>query len=50
MAAAPLASDLNLALYRVDLRRVVSKYIGETEKNRTRKGRLLYSIGLTVKN
>ncbi len=33
MAAAALANDLNLPLYRFDLRRVVSKYIGETEKN-----------------
>ena len=33
MAAAALANDLNLALYRFDLRRIVSKYIGETEKN-----------------
>jgi len=33
MAAAVLANDLNIPLYRVDLRRLVSKYIGETEKN-----------------
>ena len=33
MAAAALANDLNLALYWVDLRRIVSKSIGETEKN-----------------
>jgi len=32
-AAAALANDLNLPIYRVDLRRIVSKYIGETEKN-----------------
>ena len=33
MAARVLAADLELDLYRVDLSRVVSKYIGETEKN-----------------
>jgi len=33
MAAEILASDLALDLYRVDLAGVVSKYIGETEKN-----------------
>lgn len=33
MAAAALAADLNLELYKVDLSRIVSKYIGETEKN-----------------
>jgi AAA+ superfamily predicted ATPase len=33
MAAEVLASDLNLDLYRIDLSGVVSKYIGETEKN-----------------
>ena len=33
MAAEVLAGDLELDLYRVDLSRVVSKYIGETEKN-----------------
>lgn len=33
MAAEVLARDLNLDLFRVDLSRVVSKYIGETEKN-----------------
>lgn len=33
MAAEVLAHDLGLALYRVDLSTVVSKYIGETEKN-----------------
>lgn len=33
MAAGVLASALRLDLYRVDLSRVVSKYIGETEKN-----------------
>lgn len=33
MAAEVLASDLNLDLYRIDLSQVVSKYIGETEKN-----------------
>jgi hypothetical protein len=33
MAAEVLASDLGLDLYRIDLSTVVSKYIGETEKN-----------------
>ena len=33
MAAEVLANDLGLALYRIDLSAVVSKYIGETEKN-----------------
>ena len=33
LAAEVLASRLRLALYRVDLSAVVSKYIGETEKN-----------------
>ncbi len=33
MAAQLLAGDLNLALYRIDLSALVSKYIGETEKN-----------------
>jgi len=33
MAAEVLAGELGLDLYRVDLSRVVSKYIGETEKN-----------------
>jgi hypothetical protein len=33
MAAAILAVELNLDLYKVDLASVVSKYIGETEKN-----------------
>jgi len=33
MSATVLAGDLGLALYRVDLSRVVSKYVGETEKN-----------------
>jgi hypothetical protein len=33
MAAEVLANELALDLYRVDLSRVVSKYIGETEKN-----------------
>jgi len=32
-AAEALAGELGLDLYRVDLSRVVSKYIGETEKN-----------------
>lgn len=33
MAAQVAASDLGIELYKVDLSRVVSKYIGETEKN-----------------
>ncbi len=33
MAAEVLANDLQLELYRIDLSQVVSKYIGETEKN-----------------
>jgi len=33
MAAEVIANDLNLHLYRIDLSSVVSKYIGETEKN-----------------
>ena len=33
MAAEVIANNLNLNLYRVDLSGVVSKYIGETEKN-----------------
>ena len=33
MAAEVLAADLQLDLYRIDLSQVVSKYIGETEKN-----------------
>ncbi|MGY6275046.1 ATP-binding protein [Methylomonas sp. MgM2] len=33
MAAEVIASQLNLNLYRIDLSAVVSKYIGETEKN-----------------
>jgi hypothetical protein len=33
MAAQVIASELKLALYKIDLSTVVSKYIGETEKN-----------------
>lgn len=33
MAAEVLARELNLSLYKIDLASVVSKYIGETEKN-----------------
>jgi len=33
MAAEVIAKDLGLSLYRIDLATVVSKYIGETEKN-----------------
>jgi hypothetical protein len=36
MAAGVIANELHLDLYRVDLSRVVSKYIGETEKNLSR--------------
>lgn len=33
MAAEVIASDLEMPLYRIDLSAVVSKYVGETEKN-----------------
>ena len=33
MAAEVIANDLQINLYRIDLASVVSKYIGETEKN-----------------
>ncbi|NPV90577.1 MAG: ATP-binding protein [Firmicutes bacterium] len=33
MAAQVMASELNLELYKIDLSQVISKYIGETEKN-----------------
>ena len=36
MVASILARDLGLELYRVDLSRVVSKWVGETEKNLSR--------------
>jgi SpoVK/Ycf46/Vps4 family AAA+-type ATPase len=36
MAADILAKELGLSLYRVNLNQVVSKYIGETEKNLAR--------------
>jgi SpoVK/Ycf46/Vps4 family AAA+-type ATPase len=36
MAAEVLARELRLGLYRIDLTRVVSNYIGETEKNLSR--------------
>jgi SpoVK/Ycf46/Vps4 family AAA+-type ATPase len=36
MAAEILASELKLELYKIDLSQVVSKYIGETEKNLNR--------------
>jgi SpoVK/Ycf46/Vps4 family AAA+-type ATPase len=36
MAAAVLAGELGLELFRIDLSRVVSKYIGETESNLAR--------------
>jgi hypothetical protein len=36
MAAEVIANDLGLELYKIDLSQVVSKYIGETEKNMDR--------------
>src|SRR6185503_17812004 len=36
MAAQVLASEIGLDIYRIDLSRVMSKYIGETEKNLSR--------------
>ena len=36
MAAEVLAADLGMDLYRVDLAAIISKYIGETEKNLAR--------------
>ena len=36
MAAEVIASELELDLYKIDLSMVVSKYIGETEKNLNR--------------
>jgi ATP-dependent 26S proteasome regulatory subunit len=36
MAAEVIASDLQLDLYKIDLSQIVSKYIGETEKNLNR--------------
>lgn len=36
LAASLIASELELDLYRVDLSQVVSKYVGETEKNLSR--------------
>ena len=45
MAAEVLAADLNLDLYRIDLSSVVSKYIGETEKNLERLFRAAESSG-----
>jgi SpoVK/Ycf46/Vps4 family AAA+-type ATPase len=36
MAAEAIARELRTSLYRVNLNQVVSKYIGETEKNLTR--------------
>jgi SpoVK/Ycf46/Vps4 family AAA+-type ATPase len=38
MAAEVLAGELELDLYRIDLSAVVSKYIGETEKQLSRFG------------
>jgi SpoVK/Ycf46/Vps4 family AAA+-type ATPase len=42
MAADVMANELNLDLYKVDLSNVVSKYIGETEKNLSR---IFYEAG-----
>jgi AAA+ superfamily predicted ATPase len=36
MAASVIARELDLELYKIDLSRVISKYIGETEKNLSR--------------
>ena len=36
MAAEVIASALNLDIYKIDLASLVSKYIGETEKNLSR--------------
>ncbi|BEP29022.1 ATP-binding protein [Helicovermis profundi] len=33
MSAQVIASELNLELYKIDLSKIISKYIGETEKN-----------------
>jgi SpoVK/Ycf46/Vps4 family AAA+-type ATPase len=33
MAAEVIANELQLDLYKIDLSQIVSKYIGETEKN-----------------
>ena len=33
MAAGVVANELGLELYRVDLSQLISKYIGETQKN-----------------
>ena len=35
MAAQVLANRLHLSIYRIDLSQMISKYIGETEKNMT---------------
>jgi hypothetical protein len=45
MAAEVMAGDLDLDLYRIDLSAVVSKYIGETEKNLERLFRAAESSG-----
>jgi len=45
MAAEVIANDLRLTLYRIDLSQVVSKYIGETEKNLQRVFDLMESGG-----
>lgn len=36
MAASAMANELNLQVYKIDLSSVISKYIGETEKNLSR--------------
>ncbi|MBU1059868.1 MAG: ATP-binding protein [Proteobacteria bacterium] len=45
LAAEVLANSLNLDLYRIDLSTIVSKYIGETEKNLERLFRAAESSG-----
>jgi SpoVK/Ycf46/Vps4 family AAA+-type ATPase len=45
MAAQVLAHELGLDLYRIDLSRVMSKYIGETEKNLARLFEEAYAAG-----
>jgi AAA+ superfamily predicted ATPase len=48
MAAEVIANDLQLNLYRIDLSAVVSKYIGETEKNLARMFREAESGGVVL--
>ncbi len=47
-AAAILAGDLDARLYRIDLSAVISKYIGETEKNLGELARQVDQDGPTV--